>query len=111
MNSEQPWMPQGTETAATYILANPNGTTHLAFEDSAGNWQRIWQHAEPTTVTATEAILMRPLDIDEIIKVTCIWITGNPDNPHAHELSNELAQGAKRALIRLAALLEDPARR
>lgn len=109
MDSEQPWMPQGTETSATYILADPNGITHLAFDDSAGTWQRIWAHAEPTPVTATKAILMRPFDIDEIIRVSCIWITGNPDDPHAYELSNELANGAKQALTRLVDLLEAPA--
>jgi len=101
---EQPWMPQGTETTATYILSNPNGTRHLAFDYATGTWQRLWEHAEPTLVSATTAILMRPTDIDEIIKISGIWIVGNPDHPRAYELNDELAQGAKQALVHLARL-------
>jgi hypothetical protein len=47
---------------------------------------------------------MRPADIDEIIKVSGIWIVGNPDHPRAYELNDELAQGAKQALVHLARL-------
>lgn len=105
---ERPWMPEGTETSATYILANPAGTRHLAFDTEAGSWQRLWENAPPENISATMAILLRPLDIDHIIKVCGIWIVGHPDHPHAYQLTDELAQGAKRAVEQLAQLSGRP---
>ena len=96
---EQPWMP-GPDVPWNWILVNPDGTRHLAFNN--GRWLRIYadQAAEP--LTAGEAMALRPSDIDTIIRWTVTWCMGGGDGTNrANELIDELASGARTLVVYL----------
>lgn len=87
----------------TQLLVNPHGVRHLAFDDQAGNWVQLWQHHPNQPISAGEALLLRPSDIDMIIRLSNIWIMRNPGQ-RAAELTDELASGAKALVLHYAKL-------
>ena len=48
---------------------------------------------------AGDAILLRPADIDLIIKVAGMWISSHPGDPRGHELTDEVAAGAEAVVL------------
>jgi hypothetical protein len=96
---EQPWIPGPADMPFTITLLNPHGDRHLAFDTTDGRFYRLWQHKPPEQVPASEAIRLRPSDIDQIIKTAGIWVLRHASTPHAGELFDELASGAKETLM------------
>jgi hypothetical protein len=99
-NQEQPWMP-GPDAPWQWMLVNPEGTRHLAFEK--GNWLRI--HADHTSdrLSVTEAMALRPSDIDTIIKWTVMWcMDAGASTKRATELIDDMADGARNLVVYLA---------
>ncbi|MGH3379212.1 MAG: hypothetical protein ACRDP6_31225 [Actinoallomurus sp.] len=99
---EQPWMPGHDDIPWTVALINPHGDRHLALNDQEGRFYRLWQHREPEPLHTGDAIILRPSDIDQIIKHAIIWITNHPDHPRCFELSDEIALGAKTLVLHYA---------
>lgn len=96
---EQPWRPGPDDIPWTTALLNPHGDRHLAFNDKEGRFYRLWQHQPPEPLHTADAILLRPSDIDQIIKCSMVWILKNPDQPRCYELGDEIAAGAKAAVM------------
>jgi hypothetical protein len=96
---EQPWIPGAADMPFTITLLNPHGDRHLAFDTDQGRFYRLWQYKPPEQVPASEAIRLRPSDIDQIIKTAGIWVLKHASTPHAGELFDELASGAKETLM------------
>jgi hypothetical protein len=104
--TEQPWVPDERHMPGgiTVALFNPNGDRHLGFDTDCGQFARLWQHRPPERLSATDAIALRPSDIDQIIKCAFIWIARNPQSPRASTLVDELATGAKGLVMHYARL-------
>ncbi|MET9340305.1 hypothetical protein [Nonomuraea sp. NPDC003804] len=105
--AEEPWMPGPEDMPWTVNLINPHGERHLGFNDREGRFYRLWQHRAPEPLHAADAILLRPSDIDQIIKFAVVWMKMNPDVPRSSELSDEIAAGAKAAVLHFAKLAQD----
>jgi hypothetical protein len=101
---ETPWFPGGQDTEASFILLNPHGVCHLAFDELRGQWQRLRQHHEPEQISAAEAMLLRPSDIDQVIKVSNMWALEHPGDPHARALVDQISMTAKELVMHYAAL-------
>lgn len=97
--TEQPWMPGPADIPWTTALINPHGDRHLALNDQEGRFYRLWQHQSPEPLHTGDAIILRPSDIDQIIKFSMIWIMNNPGDPRCYELSDEIAAGAKALVL------------
>lgn len=98
---EQPWFPN--QNPGWTVLANPQGTRHLAFDDVHGQWLRIYQTGAAQPLTATEAIFLRPSDIDVIIKVSMAWYGSRGlQDPRGNQLIDEVAAGAKGLILHFA---------
>ena len=93
--TEQPWIPGPDDMPFTITLLNPHGDRHLAFDTTEGRFYRLWQGKAPEPVLASDAIRLRPSDIDQIIKFAGIWVLSHASEPHAKELFDEIASGAK----------------
>ncbi|GAB1639627.1 hypothetical protein [Krasilnikovia sp. MM14-A1259] len=100
---EQRWMPPHNDPK-NILLINPHGTRHLSFDQRTGTWWRLWQHRPAEPVGADGAALLRPSDIDTIIKISNIWIMRNANQQRAHQLTDELARGAKALVLHYAEL-------
>ena len=100
---EQPWAPVDRDPDGMLLL-NPHGTRHLSFQQSTGTWWRLWQYRPAEQLSADRAILLRPSDIDIILKISVAWIAGHPGHRRAEDLLDELALGAKTALMHFAGL-------
>jgi hypothetical protein len=93
--NERPWMP-GSEVRWEMVLASPDGTRHLAFDSQRGTWLRIFQDRREQPLRASEAILLRPSDVDTVIKWTMVWCMGKGlGSDQASELVEDLANGVK----------------
>ena len=100
---EEPWMPESPDQLPFLTtLASPNGTRHLAFDDEAGRWYRLWQFRDPELLHTSEAVFLRPSDVDVIIKVSSSWSAGHDGRPRAGELIDELAEGVKELVLHFA---------
>ncbi|MFI9455020.1 hypothetical protein [Amycolatopsis sp. NPDC052450] len=99
---EEPWMPGRDDVPWTVALINPHGDRHLAFNGEEGRFYRLWQHQRPEPLHTGDAILLRPSDIDQIIKHCVIWITDHPGHPRSYALSDEMAAGAKAVVMHFA---------
>jgi hypothetical protein len=100
MDEETPWVPGPQHLGdMQLILASPVGVNHLGFND--GQWFQLTQHAEATRISAADAILLRPSDIDQVIAVTCLWTLRHPSDPRATQLIDGLGVGAKIAIRHL----------
>jgi hypothetical protein len=61
------------------------------------------QAAPATRATAHgDAILLRPSDIDQIIKVAMTWVVHNPTDPRSFAVVDEIAAGAKAVAVHFA---------
>ncbi|MFC9930041.1 hypothetical protein [Streptomyces sp. NPDC127190] len=65
---EQPWQPGPNDLFFTTHLISPYGDRHLGFNDADGRFYRLWQHHQPEPLHTGDATLLRPSDIDQIIK-------------------------------------------
>ena len=101
ITDEQPWVPVDNDPNTVFLL-NPQGTRHLSFDQRAGVWCRLWQHRQPEPLGADGAAMLRPSDIDTIIKLSNIWIMRNPAHPRAGALTDEMARGAKALVLHFA---------
>ena len=99
---EQPWVPGPDDLPFEVGLFSPCGNRHLAFDMEQGRFYRLWQHRPPEPIPASEAIRLRPSDIDQIIKVAGIWMLRHASDSHAMELFDEIAAGAKAVLMHFA---------
>lgn len=95
-------MPGPNDIPWNTALVNPQGDRHLALNDEEGRFYRLWQGRAPQPLHAGEAILLRPSDIDQIIKFSMIWIMNNPGHPRCYEFGDEIAAGAKAAVMHFA---------
>jgi len=103
---EVPWMPRSSDIPWTVALINPHGDRHLAFNDTDGRFYRLWQHRPPQPLHAGVAVLLRPSDVDQIIKYAAVWIINNSARPRAYALSDEIAVGTKALVAHLATQAE-----
>ncbi|MBZ3908869.1 MULTISPECIES: hypothetical protein [Streptomyces] len=108
---EQPWQPGPNDLPFTTHLINPHGDRHLGFNDVEGRFYRLWQHRDPEPLHTGDAILLRPSDIDQIIKFSMIWVKNHPTNPRSSDLSDELAAGAKAVVLHFAQAAQAPVQR
>jgi hypothetical protein len=103
---EDPWIPGRSDIPWTVALINPHGDRHLAFNDREGRFYRLWQRRPPQPLHAGEAVLLRPSDVDHIIKTATTWIINNSAHPRAYELSDEIAAGTKALVTHFATQVE-----
>ncbi|MDI5969431.1 hypothetical protein POF50_008765 [Streptomyces sp. SL13] len=108
---EQPWQPGPNDLPFTTHLINPHGDRHLGFNDVEGRFYRLWQHRPPEPLHTGDAILLRPSDIDQIIKFSMIWVKNHPAHPRSSDLSDELAAGAKAVVLHFAQAAQAPVQR
>jgi hypothetical protein len=99
---ERPWIPGPADMPWTTTLINPHGDRHLGFNDQEGRFYRLWQHRRPEPLHTGEAIMLRPSDIDQIIKLAMIWVINHPTHPRSYEISDEIAAGAKTVVLHFA---------
>jgi hypothetical protein len=74
----------------------------LSFDQRTGVWWRLWQHRRPEPLGADGAAMLRPSDIDTIIRLGNVWIMRNPTHPRASALTDEMARGAKALILHFA---------
>lgn len=101
---ERRWMPGPGDLPWTTHLINPQGDRHLGFCDNDGRFYRLWQFRKPEALRVDEAILLRPSEIDLIIKIAMIWVAGHPGDPRCTTLVDEAAAGAKTVVLHFAGL-------
>jgi hypothetical protein len=95
---ERPWMP-GPDAPWNVMLVNPQGTRHLAFDERRGTWLRIFQDHREQPLRASEAVLLRPSDVDTVIKLTMTWcLREGRASDRASVLIDDLASGVKAAI-------------
>jgi hypothetical protein len=67
----QPWAVQTHHfDGVDVILAGPAGVNHLGFNHADAQWLHLQQSGPPARITAGEAIMLRPADIDLIIRTS-----------------------------------------
>ena len=99
----QPWTVQPHHLDGVDVaLASPAGVNHLGFNNAGAQWLHLQQSGLPARITAGEAIMLRPADIDQIIKLSSGWAQANAGHPRCFELSGEISSGAKAVLMRFA---------
>lgn len=108
--TETPWQPDADYItrhnllAYRTVLVSPAGICHLAFNSLTGGWVRLLQDGSTQKVTAGEAALLRPADVDQIIKITVGWSWFMPASDNRrNEMVNDLAAGVKRLVLAMAA--------
>jgi hypothetical protein len=75
---------------------NPEGTRHLSFDTEQGAWFRLLENAPPSPLPVSEAILLRPSDVDTIIKWTVLYcMQHGSKSKHVNELIDDLADGMR----------------
>ena len=100
---ERPWIPGPDLSSEEFVLINPEGTCHLLFDDQLGAWFRIFEDRTFQTLTASEAVFLRPGDVDTIIRWTMMWCLGEDRAPdHSYEIINDLANSVKAVFMYLA---------
>jgi len=99
---ERPWTPSPAQAPFAFILANPEGDRHLAFDEETGRWLRLWQHREPEPLHTGRAVLLRPSDVDSIIKISSVWSMRNAGAERADDLIDELAEGVRQLVLHFA---------
>lgn len=104
MNEETAWTPGRSDLPWTISLINPDGDRHLGFNDKEGRFYRLWQHRRPEPLRTEEAIMLRPSDIDQIIKVASMWALKHADESRSGEILFEAAVGAKAVVVHFAGL-------
>ena len=101
--AETPWMPGPDDLPWTFSLLNmTDWDRHLSFNDKEGRWYRLWQHRQPEPLTADAAMMLRPSDVNLIIRHAMWWATEHPDSPQANALIDQCAAGAKALVVHFA---------
>lgn len=95
---EQPWTPGPDHTDLDFTLVNPEGDRHIGMSLDEGRIYRIWQHSAPEPLHWGAAVLLRPTDVDTIVRWAALWIQRNPESPHCSAVADELAAGVKAAI-------------
>ncbi|MFC4034741.1 hypothetical protein ACFO3J_25205 [Streptomyces polygonati] len=108
---EKPWQPGPGDMPFTTNLINPHGDRHLSFNEEDGRFYRLWQHRAPEPLHAGKAILLRPSDIDQIIKFSMLWLERHPGSQRGSDLADEVAAGAKAAVLHFAQAAQAPMQR
>lgn len=103
---EQPWTPGPSDLPFTTCLINPEGDRHLGFNDKEGRFYRLWQHQQPEPLHTGAAILLRPSDIDQILRLSMLWVMNHPGDPRSYDLADEAVAGAKTAVMHFAGLAQ-----
>ena len=102
---ERPWMPgPNDQPPGSIYLINPKGDRHLGFNQQEGRFYRIWQFEPPEPLHTGQAILLRPSEIDQIIKISIAWVISHSADPRGYEIGDELAVGAKAVVQHFAGL-------
>jgi hypothetical protein len=105
---EQPWQPGPKDLPFTTSLINPHGDRHLGFNDEDGRFYRLWQYKSPEPLHTGQAILLRPSDVDQIIKFSMAWAMKHPTHPRSNALIDEVAAGAKAVVMHFAQAAQAP---
>lgn len=100
--SEHPWTPGPDDVPWAIALINPQGDRHLALNDQEGRFYRLWQNQPPQPLHTGDAILLRPSDIDQIIKFSMLWVLNHPGDERSYALVDEIAAGAKAVVMHFA---------
>lgn len=99
----QPWTVQPHHLdGVDMALTSPAGVNHLGFNRAGAQWLHLQPSGPPARITAGEAIMLRPTDIDQIIKLSWSWAQSNASHPRCMELSDEVSAGAKTVLMHFA---------
>jgi hypothetical protein len=78
------------------ILLNPEGTRHLSFDPEQGVWYRLLEDDSPRELSVSEAVRLRPSDVDSIIKWTMLYcLRHSSESKHVNELIDDLADGMR----------------
>lgn len=100
---QRPWAVQPHHFGGMdVVLASPSGVNHLGFSRAGAQWLHLKQSGPHGRITAGEAVLLRPVDIDQIIKISWEWAGSNPGHPRCLELSDEISSAAKSVLLHFA---------
>lgn len=100
---EQPWIPGPGDSPWTVNLWNlATGDRHLAFDHENGRFYRLWQHRGPEELSTAEAILLRPSDIDLIIRNALWWCREHPDDPRGQTIGDDIARSSKTLVVHFA---------
>lgn len=100
----------GANSSSWYCLTyNPHGDRHLGFNDADGRFYRLWQYRAPEPLHTGDAILLRPSDVDQIIKLSMIWAKNHATDPRSDALADEVAAGAKAVVLHFAQAAHHPA--
>lgn len=100
LDDEVPWRPgPGYPLPAGFMLLSPHGRRHLVFHE--GWWYRLWEHRQAAQISAGHALMLRPLNAEQIVKVSHAWMLHNSASERARALGDELAVGEQELLIRL----------
>lgn len=108
---EAPWQPGPKDLPFAISLINPHGDRHLAFNNEDGRFYRLWQYKSPEPLHTGQAILLRPSDVDQIIKFSMLWAMKHPTHPRSEALIDEVAVGAKAAVMHFAEAAQAPMQR
>jgi hypothetical protein len=100
--TEARWVPGPLDCPYDFVLLNPQGDRHLAFDTTAGQWYRLWQDRGPELLTAGQAVFLRPSDVDVITTQCIIWIADHGIPGHGSDLADELAAGVKGLVLHYA---------
>src|SRR2546423_15153692 len=93
---ETAWIPTYDDMPGSTNLINfATGDRHLSFVDDEGRFYRLWQHRDPEPLHTGDAILLRPVDVDQIIKAAMIWGPNHPGHPRGLGTAAEPAAGAQ----------------
>jgi hypothetical protein len=78
------------------VLVNPEGTRHLSFDMERGAWFRLLENGSSSPLSVSDAIRLRPSDVDTIIKWTILYcLRHGSGSKHVNELIDDLADGMK----------------
>jgi hypothetical protein len=102
-----PWQPSAAVLASTprpcSILTSPAGLNHLCL-DNDGQWLQLSPDGRHRRITGAEAVLLRPVDVDLIGRVSFIWSARHRVHPRSGPLVDEVLAGAKAAVVHYAEL-------
>ena len=84
------------------VMPSPAGVNHLGFNHAGAQWLHLRQFGPPAPVTAGEAIMLRPADIDAIIATSWAWSRSHAGHPRGGELADEISAAAKAGVMHYA---------
>jgi hypothetical protein len=102
VSDQRPWAVEHHFDGVDSVLASPAGVNHLGFNQADAQWLHLKQAGQHARITAGEAIMLRPADIDLIIKISWGWAHEHPGHPRGLQLSDEIGPAAKAVLMHFA---------